>query len=112
MANIAQLVNVLQALILTEGDKMVLTPTYHVFEMYQVHHDATFLPVDVTTDNTTLGAETLPAVSASASRDAQGRVHLSLVNLDPRMAATVEARIEGLRRSRSRPHPDRPAMDA
>ena len=52
MANIAQLVNVLQALILTEGDKMVLTPTYHVFEMYQVHHDATFLPVDVTTDNT------------------------------------------------------------
>jgi alpha-N-arabinofuranosidase len=95
MANIAQLVNVLQALILTEGDKMVLTPTYHVFEMYQVHHDATFLPVDVTTDNTTLGAETLPAVSASASRDAQGRLHLSLVNLDPKMAATVEARIEG-----------------
>ena len=50
MANIAQLVNVLQALILTEGDKMLLTPTYHVFDMYQVHHDATFLPVDVTTD--------------------------------------------------------------
>lgn len=95
MANIAQLVNVLQALILTEGDKMLLTPTYHVFEMYQVHHDATFLPVDVTTDNATLGTESLPAVSASASRDAQGRVHLSLVNLDPKTVATVDARIEG-----------------
>ena len=95
MANIAQLVNVLQALILTEGDKMVLTPTYHVFDMYQVHHDATFLPVEVTTDNSVLGADSLPTVSASASRDAQGRIHLSLVNLDPKAVATVEARIEG-----------------
>ena len=95
MANIAQLVNVLQALILTEGDKMLLTPTYHVFDMYQVHQDATLLPVDLTTDNTSLGSETLPAVSASASRDAQGRVHVSLVNLDPKAAATVEARIDG-----------------
>ncbi len=95
MANIAQLVNVLQALILTDGDKMLLTPTYHVFDMYQVHHDATFLPVDVKTDTTTLGSESLPAVSASASRDGQGRVHLSLVNLDPKAMATVEARIDG-----------------
>jgi len=93
MANIAQLVNVLQALILTEGDKMVLTPTYHVFDMYQVHHDAAFLPVDVQTDNSNLGSESLPAVSASASRDTQGRVHVSLVNLDPRAPVTVEARI-------------------
>ena len=95
MANIAQLVNVLQALILTEGDKMLLTPTYHVFDMYQVHHDGTFLPVDVTTENSVLGGDSLPTVSASASRDAAGRVHLSLVNLDPRAEATVEARIEG-----------------
>ena len=93
MANIAQLVNVLQALILTDGDRMLLTPTYHVFDMYQVHHDATFLPVDVQTDNSNLGSECLPAVSASASRDAQGRLHLSLVNLDPKAAASVDARI-------------------
>ena len=53
MANIAQLVNVLQALILTEGDKMLLTPTYHVFDMYQVHHDATFVPLDLKTDEHT-----------------------------------------------------------
>jgi len=96
MANIAQLVNVLQALVLTEGEKMVLTPTYHVFDMYQVHHDATFVPVDVTTDNSVLGPDSVPTVSASASRDAEGRLHLSLVNLDPKVAASVEARIEGL----------------
>ena len=95
MANIAQLVNVLQALILTEGDKIVLTPTYHVFDMYQVHQDATFLPVDVTTDSSVLGPESLPTISASASRDAEGHLHLSLVNLDPKVAANVEARIEG-----------------
>ena len=92
---------------------MVLTPTYHVFDMYQVHQDATFLPVDVTTDNSTLGAESLPAVSASASRDAPGRVHLSLVNLDPKAAATVEARIEGQRcKSVSGRVLTAPAMDA
>jgi alpha-N-arabinofuranosidase len=63
--------------------------------MYQVHQDATYLPVDVRTDNSVLGGDVLPAVSASASRDAQGRVHVSLVNLDPKAAASVEARIEG-----------------
>ena len=95
MANIAQLVNVLQALILTEGEKMVLTPTYHVFDMYQVHHDATFLPLDLKTDYYVQGGETIPAVSATASKDAQGRVHVSLVNLDPRAAVAVEASLQG-----------------
>ena len=95
MANIAQLVNVLQALILTEGEKMVLTPTYHVFDMYQVHHDATSLPLDIETDYYMQGGETIPAVSATASKDAQGRVHVSLVNLDPNAAVAVEANIEG-----------------
>jgi alpha-N-arabinofuranosidase len=95
MANIAQLVNVLQALILTEGEKMVLTPTYHVFDMYQVHHDATSLPLDLETDYYVQGGETIPAVSASASKDAEGRVHVSLVNLDPAATVAVEASIEG-----------------
>jgi alpha-N-arabinofuranosidase len=95
MANIAQLVNVLQALVLTEGEKMLLTPTYHVFEMYQVHHDATSLPVELKTDNYTFGETAIPAVSASASRDAQGRVHLSLVNLDAQAEVSLQARIEG-----------------
>jgi alpha-N-arabinofuranosidase len=95
MANIAQLVNVLQALILTEGEKMLLTPTYHVFDMYQVHHDASFLPLDLQTDDYTQGAEKIPALSASASRDPQGRVHVSLVNLDPKATVAVKASIAG-----------------
>jgi alpha-L-arabinofuranosidase len=95
MANIAQLVNVLQALILTEGAKMVLTPTYHVFDMYQVHQDATSLPLDLESDAYARGDERIPAVSASASRDAEGRVHLSLVNLDPTVAVAVKGSIEG-----------------
>ena len=97
MANIAQLVNVLQALILTEGEKMVLTPTYHVFDMYQVHHDATFVPVELVTDDYAQGSEKIRALSASASKDAQGRLHVSLVNLDPKAAVAVEATIQGAR---------------
>jgi alpha-L-arabinofuranosidase len=95
MANIAQLVNVLQAPILTQGDKMVLTPTYHVFDMYQVHQDATLLPVELKGDNYTHGEIAIPAVSASASRDAQGRLHLSLVNLDPKVGVSLQASIAG-----------------
>jgi alpha-L-arabinofuranosidase len=112
MANIAQLVNVLQALILTEGGKIVLTPTYHVFDMYQVHHDGISLPVDVTADASSLGNDSFPAVSASASRDAQGRVHVSLVNLDPKAAVSVDAHIDGQKfRSVSGRILTAPAMD-
>jgi len=95
MANIAQLVNVLQALILTEGEHMVLTPTYHVFDMYKVHHDATYLPIDLETDDYTISGETIPALSASASKDEEGRVHVSLVNLDANAEVVVKASIEG-----------------
>ncbi len=95
MTNIAQTVNVLQAMILTEHEKMLLTPTYHVFEMFKVHQGATSLPVELTTPNYGLGAEQIPAVSASASRDAAGHVHLSLVNTDPHTAITVTATMAG-----------------
>lgn len=83
MANIAQVVNVLQAMILTKDSKMVLTPTYHVFEMYNVHQDAKYLPISLSsgTIKTTYGAE-LPAVSTSASKDQRGNVNVSLVNID------------------------------
>ena len=83
MANIAQMVNVLQAMILTDGTKMVLTPTYHVFEMYKVFQNATSLPVHLATPDYAFGGETIPAVSASAARDAAGKVHLALVNVLP-----------------------------
>jgi alpha-N-arabinofuranosidase len=95
MANIAQMVNVLQAMILTDGPKMLLTPTYHVFDMYQVHQDATLLPTDVTGPLYASGDETIPALSASASRDKAGKIHVTLCNLDPRQAASVGIEVAG-----------------
>jgi alpha-N-arabinofuranosidase len=95
MANIAQMVNVLQAMILTDGDKIVLTPTYHVFEMMSVHQGATSVPLDVETPSLPQAAGKIPTVSASASRDAKGRIHLSLVNLDPDNPAAVECTVVG-----------------
>ncbi len=95
MANIAQMVNVLQAMILTDQEKMVLTPTYHVFEMYRVHMGATSLPLTVATPDYALGEEKIPALSAAASRNAAGRIHVSLVNSNPREPITVTATLAG-----------------
>ncbi len=83
MTNIAQIVNVLQSMILTKDDKMVLTPTYHVFNMYQVHQDATHLPLDIMCDTKVVREKNVPMVSASASKDKNGVVHISLANVDP-----------------------------
>jgi alpha-N-arabinofuranosidase len=83
MANIAQTVDVLQSLIITDGEKMILTPTYHVFEMYKVHHDATMLPLNINCGSYSMNGRELPALSASASKDRNGIVHISLVNIDP-----------------------------
>ena len=83
MTNIAQIVNVLQSMILTDGPKMVLTPTYHVFEMYNVHQDATFLPMDLKCQQRNVRDDRIiPMVSATASRDKDGVVHISLANVD------------------------------
>lgn len=97
MANIAQMINVLQSMILTRGDSMVLTPTYHVFDLYQVHQGATLLPTAVQGGNYVSGNVTLPAVSASASRNGNGVTHLSLVNLDPQRDANVVLQLDGAR---------------
>jgi len=83
MANIAQTVNVLQSLILTDGEKMLLTPTYHVFEMYKVHHDATLLPVHLNCGTYVLEGREVSAVSASASKDKNGAINITIVNVDP-----------------------------
>lgn len=96
MANIAQMVNVLQAVILTDKEKMLLTPTYHVFEMFKVHQDATSLRTDLLSPDYVLGQDKVPAVSASASRDAAGKVHLSLVNAHPHEAMTVTTTLTGV----------------
>ncbi|GGI99932.1 intracellular exo-alpha-L-arabinofuranosidase 2 [Alicyclobacillus cellulosilyticus] len=96
MANLAQLVNVLQAPILTDGPHMVLTPTYHVFEMYKVHQDAQLLPVSIaSTDVYAHGGEELPRVSVSASKDGAGQVHVTLCNIDHANSAHVTIEFRG-----------------
>jgi alpha-N-arabinofuranosidase len=101
-ANIAQIVNVLQAMILTQGSKMLLTPTYHVFEMYTVHHDALLLPIRVSgAEWYRQGSDSVPAVSASASRDRSGVVHVTLANLDPTRAHDVAIELSGTNASRA-----------
>jgi alpha-L-arabinofuranosidase len=96
MANIAQMVNVLQAMILTDGGKMILTPTYHVFEMYKVHQDAALIPTEVSAPPYTLDGKSIPSLSVSASRDSAGRIHISIVNLDPDHPADVSTTLKGL----------------
>jgi alpha-N-arabinofuranosidase len=95
-ANIAQMANVLQALILTDGPQMVLTPTYWVHKMYLPMQDATLIPVRFDPGTYHHGDITLPAVDAVAMRDTSGRLWLSLVNLDPREAKDVAVDVSGL----------------
>lgn len=83
MANIAQIVNVLQSMILTQGDKMVLTPTYHLFSMYKVHQDATYIPFTLVCDSMEVrDNRTIPLISATASKNEKGEINLSLSNID------------------------------
>lgn len=95
MANIAQTINVLQSVILTDKERMVLTPTYHVFEMYSVHQNATLLPMDLTSDDYIAGQQRVPKVQASASRNAAGVIHVSLCNLHPTEEMTIKLAIRG-----------------
>lgn len=83
MTNIAQMVNVLQAMILTQGEQMLLTPTYHVYEMFKAHQDADLLALEIDAPVYQVGEEAIPSVSASASRASDGSVLLTLCNLTP-----------------------------
>jgi alpha-N-arabinofuranosidase len=96
MANIAQMINVLQAMILTDKEKMVLTPTYHVFRMYVPFQGATFVPVTLTAGTYTRGDLTLPRVDAIAAKDAGGRLWLAITNVDPNQPADIEASLTGI----------------
>ncbi|NJB72134.1 alpha-N-arabinofuranosidase [Saonia flava] len=93
MANLAQMVNVLQAVILTDEEKMILTPTYHVMNMYKVHQDALLLPSRI--ENNVEYRE-LPVISVSASKDDNGANHISLVNIDPKRSITVDIDVSGM----------------
>jgi alpha-N-arabinofuranosidase len=94
-ANIAQMINVLQAMILTQGDQMILTPTYYVYLLFAPHHDATLLPISLDEGSYTFSGESIPAVSTSASRDSAGRIHVTLANLDPDAGRTIAVDLRG-----------------
>lgn len=96
MANLAQTINVLQAIILTDAEKMILTPTFHVMEMYNVHQDALMLPVTVNSDDYSLGKEKLKAVSVSASKNKEGVIHISLVNIDLKSKQEIKIDMKGI----------------
>ncbi|MHA6768055.1 alpha-N-arabinofuranosidase [Sphingobium ummariense] len=96
-ANIAQMVNVLQAMILTDKDKMVLTPTYYIHKMYLPFQDATFVPVAYDAGQYRQGDIELPRVDAVAVRDTAGKLWVSLVNVDPNRPATMRLQIPGVR---------------
>ncbi|GIP03958.1 alpha-N-arabinofuranosidase [Paenibacillus sp. JNUCC32] len=96
MANIAQIVNVLQSVILTEGEKMILTPTYHVFDMYKVHQDAERLATHHSGADYEMNGEKIPQVSVTASRDEAGKIHVSLCNVSHAEQSDVKIQLRGL----------------
>ncbi|MDR2414100.1 MAG: alpha-N-arabinofuranosidase [Odoribacteraceae bacterium] len=107
MANIAQTINVLQAVLLTKDEKIVRTPTYWVFWLYKAHHDATLLPTALTANRVAQAAPAqanlpfrresrgIDAINASASRDASGKIHVTLVNVDPKNEQSIEIEPRG-----------------
>lgn len=97
MANIAQTVNVLQAMVLTDGPRMTVTPTYHVFEMFKDHQNASLLPLWADSREYAFDGESIPALSASASRDEKGTITISLCNLDPNQELPLEAELRGVK---------------
>ncbi len=96
-ANVAQTVNVLQAMALTEGPRMVLTPTYHVFRMYVPFQDAQYLPVELAAGDYRQGAFALPQVSGIAARAKDGTLWLAVTNIDPANVAVVSVKVTGAR---------------
>ena len=95
MANLAQTVNVLQAVVLTDEEKMILTPTYWVFYMYKVHQNATLLPISFTSNKYKQGNREIDAVSVSASKDENGKIHITLVNADLNNEQKIDTQLLG-----------------
>lgn len=93
MANIAQTVNVLQSVILTKGEKMILTPTYHVFDLYKEHQDNILLPIKIRSEQYKHATRTILAIHGSASIDIDENIHISLSNLNPNQDLDIEIQI-------------------
>lgn len=95
MANLAQTINVLQSLILTKDDELVMTPTYYVFDLYKNHQDAKLIPIKIDSITYKYGEERLQAVNGSASLDSLGNMHITMVNIDPHRSVAIKAELPG-----------------
>ena len=95
-ANIAQMINVLQAMILTDKEKMVLTPSYYVFKMYVPFQDATFVPVMFDAGTYKHENVSLPRIDAIAAKDSRGKLWLEITNIDPNQSAEIDLSIAGM----------------
>ena len=95
MANIAQTVNVLQAVILTDETRMILTPTYHVYDLYQPHMEALLLPYHLENPDYKFEGDAQSSVSASCSRSADGTINITLVNIDPNNSIQLNCEFNG-----------------
>lgn len=94
MANIAQMVNVLQAVILTKDEQMILTPTYHVFDMYKVHQGARLLDFAILSDDYSYDGESLKQINVSASKDANDDINITICNIDPNKGAHIVCHLD------------------
>jgi alpha-N-arabinofuranosidase len=95
MANIAQMINVLQAMIMTDKEKMVLTPTYYAYKMYVPFQDSTLVPLTFEAGTYSRGNTTLPRVDAIAAKDAAGKLWLEITNVDPGEPVEVAVNLLG-----------------
>src|SRR5690606_23822116 len=95
MANIAQLINVLQAMILTDNEKMLMTPTYHAFKLYVPFQEATFVPVTFDSGTFTTDGITLPRADFAAAKGTDGKFYLAIINIDPKASLEVDASVLG-----------------
>lgn len=100
MANIAQIINVLQSVILTDGPKIILTPTYYVFKMFSVHQDAELLETELEKTHYCYGEDRISQLSASSSIDSDGKIHISLCNLDPHNEVEIDCELIGDNKSK------------
>ena len=96
MANLAQMVNVLQAVLLTDGEQMIKTPTYHVFDLYKHHQNGKLLDSQMDTPQIGQGEWQVPMVSHSVSRDSSGAVHLTAVNLSHQEGTALDIQLLGI----------------
>jgi alpha-L-arabinofuranosidase len=97
MANIAQAVNVLQAMLLTDGAKMAKTPSYYVFKMYLPFQDATLIPVEVKAPTLTSGKYSFPAFNLTVAKANDGKVYVAVANLDANKAQSIRLSLGGIK---------------